>query len=95
MQRHNAGATRYNINDLELDYLTTDDTIFSESEEVDKYKHIIKDELTDTEKRLMLLYVHLASQRKVAQLLRVSPATINRLIREIQTKIKDKYLEKQ
>ncbi len=77
----------YNIRDLEEEYLSTDDTIWCQDETINAIKHNIKDRLNDTEKRLLLLYTEIGSQRKVAELLRVSPATINRIIKEIRDKL--------
>lgn len=77
----------YNIRDLEEEYLSTDDTIWCQDETINAIKHNIKDRLNDTEKRLLLLYAEIGSQRKVAELLRVSPATINRIIKDIREKL--------
>ena len=77
----------YNIRYLEEEYLSTDDTIWCEDEKLNAIKHKIMDRLNDTEKRLLLLYAEIGSQRKVAELLRVSPATINRIIKDIREKL--------
>lgn len=78
---------KLDIRQLEEDYLDTDDTIWTETDKVDKYKRAIRYGLDETEKRLILLYAYLGSQRGLAKLLRVSPATINRLLKVIREKI--------
>lgn len=85
---------KFNLSDLEEDYLTPDGTIFSEDEEMDKLKNVVRNELSDFEKRMILLYTEIGSQRKLARLLGCSPSTICKFIGQIRTKITEKLKDK-
>lgn len=47
--------------------------------------------LDEVEKRCLILYAELGSQREVAKRLKVSPATVNHLIKKIRDEIKEYY----
>lgn len=85
---------KFNLSDLEEDYLTADNTVFAEDEEMDKLKNVVKNELSDFEKRMILLYTEIGSQRKLASLLGCSPSTICKFISQIRTKITEKLKDK-
>ena len=67
-------------------------SIFSEEDnKTYMLKHILFNDLTDVERVLIVLYAELGSQRKVANKLNVSPATVNLTLNKVRTKIKTIY----
>lgn len=73
------------------DYLP-DDSVFTEEEaKINKLKHIIFDTLTESERRIIILYTEHQSVRKVAKLLFISPSSAWLEIDRIKTKIKSIY----
>lgn len=86
---------------MRKDYLSIDqieeDPIFDERPEqdilVENCKKAVIESLNDTEMRLFLLYTELQSQRDVAAILGVSSTTVNRYLRIINNKIKEKLKE--
>lgn len=68
-------------------YLPDDDMFSEEPELLNRVKHIIFEELSETDKRVLLLYAELGSQRKVGDKLGVSASTVNILIKKIRNKI--------
>lgn len=67
-----------------------DDTIWNtDLPIVRRLKQIIFNDLSETDKRIILLYAELSSQRKVGKQLGVSTATINKQITNIRKKIYD------
>ena len=67
-----------------------DDGIFSDDDiMIHRLKHIIYDDLNETERRILLAYVELGSIQKCARLFKVSPSTIWNRIRDIKVKIND------
>ena len=69
------------------DYLPDDDVMSEEEFRVNAIKHIIYDKLSETDKRVILLYAELGSQREVGRKLGVSASTVNILIRRIREDI--------
>jgi len=69
------------------DYLPDDDIFSEEPELINRIKHIIYEKLSETDKRVLLLYAELSSQRKVGEKLGVSASTVNILIRKIRNRI--------
>lgn len=88
MDKGGDSRTKIDIRELEEEYLT-EGGLFTEDEDIDKLKRIIKYHLSDTEKRLVLLYAHIPSQRQIAKMLQVSPSTINKIINDIREKIRN------
>lgn len=85
--RHEAGRNVINIYDVEDEY-RPDDGIFSDDDiTIHRLKHIIYDDLNETERRILLAYVELGSIQKCARLFKVSPSTIWNRIRDIKMKI--------
>ena len=77
----------FNIYDVEDEY-RPDDGLFSEDDiTIHRLKHIIYDDLNETERRILLAYVELGSIQKCARLFKVSPSTIWNRIRDIKMKI--------
>lgn len=70
------------------DYEPNDDIMCEDDESMNKLKHIIFDRLPEVDKRVILLYAELQSQRKVAEKLGVSPSTAYILISRIRNEIK-------
>ena len=80
----------FNIYDVEDEY-KPDDGIFSDDDiTIHRLKHIIYDDLNETERRILLAYVELGSIQKCAHLFKVSPSTIWNRIRDIKLKINNK-----
>lgn len=76
-----------NINDIIDDY-KPDNTIFStEDEKILLLKNIIYNKLNEVDRRILLMYAHLNSLRKLGKELGVSPSTALKKINEIRTKI--------
>lgn len=76
------------------DYLPDDDIMSEEEFRVNAIKHIIYDKLSETDKRVILLYAELGSQREVGRKLGVSASTVNILIKRIRKDIL-KYFKNQ
>lgn len=82
-----------NIREILKDY-EPNYTIFNEDEDyIHKIKHIIFNELSLTDRTIIVLYSELQSQRKVGKLLGVSSATVNSLIKNIRGTIINKLKE--
>ena len=69
------------------DYLPDDDIMSEEEFRVNALKHIIYERLSETDKRVILLYAELGSQREVGRKLGVSASTVNILIKRIREDI--------
>ena len=69
------------------EYLPDDDLFSTEDERVNALKHIIYEKLSETDKRVILLYAELGSQREVGRKLGVSASTVNILIKRIRNEI--------
>lgn len=65
-----------------------------DNEEMYNLKQWIEKNLTEQEKRLLILYADLASLRKVAKLLNCSQCTVNNYLKKIREKIKNGYSKK-
>lgn len=76
-----------NLNRIIKDYQPDTDIFSDEDERVSKLKDIIFNRLTEIDRRVILLYAELQSQRKVAKILGVSASTVNILIRRIRKEI--------
>lgn len=70
-------------------YLPDDDMFSEEDVRLNRIKHIIYEKLSETDKRVLLLYAELGSQRKVGEKLGVSASTVNILIKKIRKQIFD------
>lgn len=76
-----------NYNDIAEEYAPSND-IFDETSQFDRVlKHIIFNELSEIERRILLLYAEIGNQRGVGKALNVSAATVNIKIREIRKRI--------
>lgn len=82
-----------NIDEIEEEYKPNESIFDDEDETTKKIKNIIFNELTDTERRIILLYSELESQRQVADKLRVSVTLANFVINDIRNKIITKLRE--
>lgn len=69
------------------EYLPDDDLFSVEDERMNALKHIIYEKLSETDKRVILLYAELGSQREVGRKLGVSASTVNILIKRIRNEI--------
>lgn len=69
------------------EYLPDDDLFSSEDARMNALKHIIYEKLSETDKRVILLYAELGSQREVGRKLGVSASTVNILIKRIRNEI--------
>lgn len=83
------------IDDLMSDYKPHSDDIFNEDTALlSLLKVIIFNELTEAEKRVLLLYSELGTQRDVAKQLNVSASSINIYLKKIRAKIAQIILSK-
>lgn len=69
------------------EYLPDDDLFSVEDARMNALKHIIYEKLSETDKRVILLYAELGSQREVGRKLGVSASTVNILIKRIRNEI--------
>lgn len=69
------------------EYLPDDGLFSAEDERMNALKHIIYEKLSETDKRVILLYAELGSQREVGRKLGVSASTVNILIKRIRNEI--------
>lgn len=76
-----------NIKKVIEEYQPDCDIFSQEDESVAKLKDIIFNRLSEIDKRVILLYAEVQSQRKVAKILGVSPGTVNKLIKRIREDI--------
>ena len=82
-----------NINEILEDYSPNEDIFNEESDLVSICKKYIYSELTEAEKRVIILYAELGTQRDVARLLGVSAASINIYIKKIRKKLAKKIID--
>lgn len=77
----------FNIYDLEDTY-KFDKSIFNEDDElIRKIKYVITNKLSETERRIILVYSHIGNIRETARVFKVSPTTIWNQINNIRKKI--------
>lgn len=77
----------FNIYDLEDTY-KFDKSIFNEDDElIRKIKYVITNKLSETERRIILVYSHIGNIRETARVFKVSPTTIWNQINSIRKKI--------
>lgn len=82
------------INQLLDDYKENNDIFSEEDPRVTLLKHIINNNLTDVEKRLIILYIDSQSFRKLAKELNISTSTCYNYINNIKKKILITYAGK-
>lgn len=75
------------IQEIMSQFLPDDGLWSDEDERLNRIKHIIFEELSETDKRVLLLYAELQSQREVGRKLGVSASTVNILIKKIRKEI--------
>lgn len=86
------------MNNLKKEYLYTDCTekeykdwyIYNCDNFTDDLKYIIINDLTEQERRIILLYAHLGNMRAVSAQLDVSLGKISKVVNQIRYKIKHK-----
>lgn len=83
--------TNININEILEDYKPDNSILSEEGDKINKLKNIIYNDLSEPEKRIILMYADLQSFRKLGKELDVSPSTAFKKIREIRNKIYDKF----
>jgi predicted DNA-binding protein (UPF0251 family) len=77
----------FNIYDLEETY-KFDPSIFNQDDDtVRKIKYVIENKLSETERRIILVYTHIGNIRDTASVFKVSPTTIWNQINNIRKKI--------
>lgn len=76
-----------NYNEIEEEFKETSD-LFDETSQFDKViKYIIFNKLSETERRIILLYAEIGNQRGCGKALGVSAATVNLEIKKIRQHI--------
>lgn len=80
---------QFDIKSLYEDYRPDDDIFNDEDERLHHIKHIIFDDLTESERRILLIYTELGSLRKTGKELGVSAFTTYQKIKKIRKKIVD------
>lgn len=75
------------LKDIMTDYKPIEGIFNEEPETVAVIKDIIWHRLSEVDRRIIILYAHLGSQRKLGKELGLSASTCNKLIREIRRKI--------
>lgn len=81
------------IDKIVEEYEPNYDPFDEDTDQVHLLKKIISDDLSDVEKRLILLYTEYRSFRKVAKLLNISNSTVYNYISTIRKKIQTKYTD--
>ena len=83
------------LKDIMKDYSPSEEGIFnSEEDNIRIIKDIIWHKLSEVDRRVLILYAELGSQRKLGKELGLSASTCNKLIKDIRRKIYehlDKY----
>lgn len=77
-----------NIYNILEDYIPDDDLFSEEDRKINLVKHIIYDVLTESDRRIILLYTELGNIRDVGKMLKVSSGTAFLQIKRIQNFIK-------
>lgn len=75
------------LKEIMADYAPVDGIFNPEDERLAKAKDIIWHKLSEVDRRVILLYAHLGSQRKLGKELGLSASTCNKLIKDIRKKI--------
>lgn len=79
-----------NITTIMQEYLP-DNTIFSsESPVINKIKNIIFNDLTEVDRRVLLIYAECASMEETGRILNVSASTIHKRMTKIREKITER-----
>lgn len=81
---------KIDIKALEEEYKPNGSIWNEDDGKIHRLKTIVRD-LEETDKRIILLYAELQSQRKVAKLLGISTSLVNIKVNEIRRKILDEY----
>lgn len=76
------------------EYLPTGVTMFSQDFEMEYLKRFVFNSLQPHERNIILAYAECASQRQIGKALGISTALANKVIRDIQKKIRDAYSDK-
>lgn len=71
------------------EYRPSSDPFDEDDPKMHELKTIIFKDLTDIEKRLIILYADTGSFRKVAEMLQISPSTIYNYINSVRKKIRN------
>ena len=79
--------TRTGIKEILDRYRPSEDICCEDSERVRKVKFVIYNCLNEVDRRVILLYAELGTQRALAERLGVSTSTVNKLLKEIRKKI--------
>ncbi len=69
------------------EYRPNEDIFCEDSDRVRRLKFVIYNCLNEIDRRVILLYSELGTQRKLARELGVSASTVNKLLKEIKRKI--------
>ena len=80
------------LKDIMTDYRPNEGIFNTEPDRVAAVKDVIWHRLNEVERRVIILYAHLGSQRKLGEELGLSASTINKLIKQIRNKIYE-YLD--
>lgn len=95
MNVNNKEKTNISIDELMSDYRPHNDDIFNEDTALlSVVKGIIFNDLSEAERRVLLLYSELGTQRDVAKELNVSASSINIYLKKIRAKIAQIILAK-
>lgn len=86
--KHWNQQSRLSLNELEEDYLSKD--VFSQTDGMMELKDIIKNDLSDTDRAILLVYSEKGSMAKTGKIFCVSPATICDRMKQIRLQIKTK-----
>ena len=87
MKNKEEKTDKIEINDLYQDYALIEDIFNDEDERVHKVKQVIFNRLTESDRRIILLYTELQSLRKLGKALNVPTATAYWCVKEIKDKI--------
>lgn len=79
--------TSAEMKEILAEYRPNDSIFDTDSDLVRRLKFVIYNCLNEIDRRVILLYSHLGTQRKLAAELGVSASTVNKLLKEIKQKI--------
>lgn len=72
------------------EYSPDTDIFREDSEFMDRLKHIIFEDLSEIERRVLIIYSETASMAKTGKILHVSPSAVHKRITQIRKKIIEK-----
>lgn len=80
------------FNKIIEEYRPVEDIFCNDDAWMDRLKHIIFEDLTEIERRVLIIYSETASMSKSGKILHVSPSAVHKRITQIRKKIIEKLI---